>query len=473
MKKIIQISDIYEKTQSQYVLGVRQNRLYIQEEGHWFPIGENELAIKIRAMYSPQERLLISSSAIKEVAERMLQDPEIQLHFVEETAEKYIRLRGSVFDVEEGKLVHNVQGEFGYFLDCNYIEDPDKRVMNNFNTFLESAFPEEYESKRKLLLEILGYVFSDYQKAKAAFFLIGETNSGKSTILEFVQRLLPRECVTSIPLYRLESRFNLARLANSRLNVCTELSEKSFASSDIFKMLTSNEVVTAEHKGCKPFEFRLRCKSLNAGNLIPDIKNVEGMRAIINRMVILLFPVSIPKERQDLELLEKLYRERDSIISEALDMLVDLRKRNFCFTEPLDSKKLKTQLLERGDVLEKFLSECCIQEPKAQIYLVDLFEAFQKYCEENLVDCSITKMQFSQYLSRKPYIERKKMRITGGRPLSGLNGIRLKKEAEYVPQDSQLYSQKHQENTEGRNSGTLEQGGGNYGKKIFAKSYRS
>lgn len=131
---------------------------------------------------------------------------------------------------------------------------------------------------------------------------------------------------------------------------------------DIFKIMTSNEVVTAEHKGSKPFEFRIKCKSLNAGNMLPDIKGVEGIGAIINRMIILLFPKSISQERQDLRLLDKLWEERDSIFSEALDALVELKKRNFIFTEPEDSLKIKQQLQLQEDSLDSFLSERCVMD---------------------------------------------------------------------------------------------------------------
>jgi phage/plasmid-associated DNA primase len=71
---------------------------------------------------------------------------------------------------------------------------------------------------------------------------------------------------------------------------------------------------------------------------------IEGQDALLNRMVILLFPISIPKEKQDLELGEKMKQEVDSIFSEALDELHLLQKNNFRFEEPDDTKKLKIQM---------------------------------------------------------------------------------------------------------------------------------
>lgn len=457
MNKNIPVAQIYERLKSSYKLGVRQGRIYLKNGNNWECIRELELAIKVRGLFVETEQLNISVGAVKEVLERLLQDPSLQLHFIEEKTDKYVKLRDSVFDVESGNFASNCPGDFGYFLDFHYISENMHRNTTEFSKFVNSIFPDRTAEKRTLLLEILGYIISDYQCAKTAFFFIGESNSGKSTLLELIQRIFPASTVTNIPLYRLENRFNLARLADSKVNICTELSEKSFLAPDIFKMLTSNEIVTAEHKGCKPFEFRIRCKSVNAGNIIPDIKNIDGINAIINRMCILLFPVTIPKTEQDRNLLKKLWEERDSIFSEALDALISLRKRNFCFTEPADSQQLRNQLLSRGRSLETFITDCCVLEDRARIYLVDLFEAFTVYCNENLMDCPYSKMQFSQYFSRKPNITRKKMRINGHTPLSGLEGIRLKTTGEYYSQDSDSYSPGIKSITTHRNTGTSEQ----------------
>lgn len=456
MKEKIKPADIYERIISSIEIGARHNQLYVNAGRNWKSILPNDFAILIRKLYREDEQSNISVAAIKEASERLVQTPLLQLDFVEEREEKYLNLLNGIFDVEAKKLIKNSKLNFGYHLDFNYLQQ-SKRKYPYFDEYVMSVFPDQTAEKKKLLLEILGYVISDYQKAKAGFFLIGESNSGKSTILNLVKKILPEQLVTTIPLYRLENRFNLARLADSRINICSELTEKSFTATDIFKMLTSNETVTAEHKGCKPFEFKLRCKSLNAGNCIPDIKEDDGVSAIVNRMIILLFPISISKENQDLELADKLWNERDSIFSAAVDALVELRKRNFCFTEPSDSKKLKNQLMEKGKVVDRFLEEWCVKEREAREHLAVLYEAFRYFAEENLLEANCSKNKFSQHLSRLPYVQHGKFRINGSRPLAGVIGIRLKSRAEYESQDSQMYSDKTVANENSWNAGTLEQ----------------
>lgn len=461
MAKTIKITDVYNFAKERLQLGVRQGRIYIKNGEHWKSILPHDLAIKIRGLYDEQTQNSISSSAIKEVIERLTQDPNLQLFFYNEKYENFLPLKNGIFNVEEKELQKSQQ-DFSYYLDISYVSK-DARKTPNFDKFIASSFPDEALEKRKLLAQILGYCISDYTKAKAGFFLIGKSNSGKSVIIDFIRRILPEEAVTAIPLYRLGNRFNLARLAEAKVNICTEIDEKSFAATDIFKMLTSNELVTAEHKGGKPFEFRLRCKSLNAGNFLPDLKGSEGLDAMVNRMVILLFPKSISKESQDTMLADKLWSERDGIFSEAIDALVDLVKNNFTFSEPQDSNKMKQDLHAQEKALDYFLSERCKFAPGAKEHLVTLYESYIEYCHDNLIEMRYTKATFSQFLSQLPGIKRAKFRISGSKPLSGVYGLRLVNPSEYSFQDSgfsPIRTVTHNTDLRGkdRNVGTSERG---------------
>ena len=398
----------------------------------------------------------ISTGIIKETISRLRQDPAAQLRFTEDESQDYLNLREEVFNVKTGEIEQASNLEFGYRLNFSY-QKPERRKFSTFDRFLNSIFPDHFEEKRKLLLQILGYVISDCIGAKAAFFFIGKSNSGKSTLLELLRKILPERSIASIPLYRLENRFNLAHLSEVRININSEISEKSLKSADIFKMLTSNEVVTAEHKGKKPFEFRLKCKVLSAGNCMPNLEHMEGADALLNRMIILWFPVSIRKENQDRRLLDKLWHERDSIFSAAVDELVALRQNGFHFIEPEDTRNLKEEISRQGAAFEEFLRERCILEEDAKEHVARLFEEFEDFCKKNLYTLKLTKNKFSQNLTQLPHIQKGKFRKSGGPPLAGVFGLRLKTDMEYESQDSQLYSGQKNMNKKTWNIGTLEQ----------------
>lgn len=412
-------------------LGVQQGRVYAQEGTGWIPIMDNELPVMIRRLFKEGERETISSACIKEAIERLIQDPDSQLHFTDEKVDRYINVRNGVFDAYDKKLVEDdTDFKFSYTMDFSYIE-AQERAIPMFEKFVHDVFPNECEKKKTLLLQILGYCISDFCLAKTGFFFIGESNSGKSTMLELLQRVLPRQSVTAIPLYRLDNKFNLARLADSRVNISSEISEKSFRASDIYKMFTANEIVTAEHKGKKPFEFRMKCKSINAGNMLPDFDSIDGMDALINRMTILLFPFSIPKEKQDLKLLDKLWDERDSIFSHALDALNELYLADFTFVEPEDTARLKKQMYSTSHIFDEFVHRNCEKGDDKKEHFVTLYDAFKEFCEENLVDAKLSKTQFSQKFTKMQGIRRAKFRIGGSKALYGAIGISLKRNAGY------------------------------------------
>lgn len=76
------------------------------------------------------------------------------------------------------------------------------------------------------------------------------------------------------------------------------------------------------------------------------------MDAILNRLIILLFPQSIRRDKQELDLCDKLWSERNMIFSLALDTLVKLRKKNFIFTDARDTAKLRKRLQSQSHIFQ-------------------------------------------------------------------------------------------------------------------------
>lgn len=418
---------IYREVEKRLTFGFCKAQIYMKADRYWKRLSEDEAVLQICRTFDQRLIAEISDTEVREALKRMRNTPNFQIEFIEGQKESLVNVANGVFDADQGNLVDEMEGwNFSYVLDFEYQKRSDIKDAPTFQNFLKTSFSDDYEEKSRLLLEIIGYCLSDYTKAKTAFFFIGESNSGKSTMLELMKRVLPERTVTAIPLQRLNNRFNIARLYGTRLNICTELAENSFSALDTFKQMTANEIVTAEHKGKAPFEFRIRCKSVNAGNMIPRLERLEGMDAVLNRMTILMFRQSISNNKQDKRLLEKLWEERNVIFSLSLDALSELKKDDFWFIEPKDSKELKRQLRSQSHVFEDFLREKCVLEKTARVHFVDLYEAFQRYCGDNLLDIKMTRSQFSQRFCKVPGVERKKVRVNGSKPLWGVEGLRLK-----------------------------------------------
>lgn len=91
----------------------------------------------------------------------------------------------------------------------------------------------------------------------------------------------------------------------------------------------------------------------------------------------------------------------------------------------------------QGKALEEFVEDCCVYEEEGRIHIATLFEAFERYCGQNLLDVKFSKMQFSQRIYNMKGVQKKKMRIAGSPPLYGVKGLRLKAGWEYNSQDSE------------------------------------
>lgn len=348
---------------------------------------------------------------VREIAERLTWVEEIQCgrdSFNQDPC--LINLKNGVFCVDTGILLeHSPRFRFTYQVEAEYLENQDDIHCPAFELFCQSSLDGDAD-KRQPLLEFIGYICSDSNAGKCALFLKGQPNTGKSVISEFITRLFDPALVSNIPLHQLVDRFFRAELAGKKLNVAGEIAGRALRDISIFKSITGNDRITGEFKGRDPFYFTTRCKLLFSGNTLPQTTEADTTAAYANRIKVLLFKQSVPPEKQDKWLPDKLWDERNSIVTLALHAYQELIERNFRFTLPPDSKLFMESFALRGNVLGGFLEECCVCEPGARVFNTELYAAFAAFCKRNGVDC-IPRKQFYELLSGIPYIAAKRLRI--------------------------------------------------------------
>jgi putative DNA primase/helicase len=85
--------------------------------------------------------------------------------------------------------------------------------------------------------------------------LLGPGSNGKSVLLKLIVSLLGRDNVSSVTLQALsDDRFAKAQLFGKLANVAGDLDSKPVEKSGAFKMLTGEDVITAEAKYRQPFQ---------------------------------------------------------------------------------------------------------------------------------------------------------------------------------------------------------------------------
>lgn len=326
--------------------------------------------------------------------------------------ESLINTRDGILDfVTDEVQDHSPEYFFTYFIDATYLGKPETVSCPTFDHFCETSLAPLHhlsaeadkviiEQKRQLLLEMIGYICCDSNAGKCALFLKGAPDSGKS------------------------DRFAKAELFGKKLNVSGEIQWKKLREITTFKCITGGDRIEAEYKEKDLFSFVPRCKLLFAGNALPTTSEADATRAFVNRLTILLFNHSIPKEKQDKDLLDKLLAERDAIFTLAMDALRELKNRNYCFTLPEESIDFLNGFAERGNSLQSFLKDCCEIEPKARVFNTDLCQTYAQYCLENGLE-EFPKAMLYEMLSGVPGVTMKRVRI-GAENRWGHAGIRLR-----------------------------------------------
>ena len=319
---------------------------------------------------------------------------------------------------------HDFKFGFDYCLDVEYLEGASWRDSPTFEKFVQTSLEDEGE-RLKLLLQTMAFLLSPIE-AKKGIFYIGESNSGKSVGLKLVQMIQGEKNVSHVAFDKLGNSFYLDKLRNAKINISYELSNVKSNHVDTFKSLTGGgDSILAEKKGGEPYSFTPKVKLLFAGNVLPQVSNLEFTEAFINRLVILKFPITIPENERDLDLHKKLLEERSVIFSLAMKEFPALYNSKFSFVEPqVDAIYLKNFRQQGRNSINAFLEEQCTLSQGKKVWTSSLYEAYRKYCHQNNLDVE-SKTKFNGTLNMMPILARKKFRIGSSGPKHGYEGICL------------------------------------------------
>ncbi len=425
-KKAQSIHDIVKASFLQLdikVIGTQFFMKYQMEEGY-YKEQSTVLPDVMGALGDNREQL--NSGDFKNLEHVLLHYPEVQIESDQFNSEPYlINTRAGILNWETKEIFpHSPQSYFTYSVDASYLDNPPEELQTpTFDLFCKTSLDGDIE-KQQFLLEIIGYCLSDCTGAKCAFFFNGAPDSGKSVMLDFIGKLLAETVISSVPLHELHDKFKRAELMGKKLNNSGEIAGKLLKDISIYKSMTGNDRISAEHKGKSPFSYRCSAKLVFAGNTLPQISDTDVTKAFSNRMAILLFNQSIPKEEQDKNLLDHLLAERDAIFTKAIHALVCLERRNFVFQLPKESVIFRDNFLGMSGSVDQFVEERCDLGKDNKVHKDALYEAYLVFCQETEFTAEPKNMLIAHLLKFES-IEEKRLRHNGENK-QGLLGIALK-----------------------------------------------
>ena len=162
------------------------------------------------------------------------------------------------------------------------------------------------------------------------------------------------------------------------------------------KAITGGDVVTARYMRQDFFKYKPVFKLIFAGNHKPAIKNVD--EAMRRRIHLVPFTMTIPPERRDHDLTEKLKAEHGGILQWMVDGCLAWQRDGL---KPPDSVTLATESYLQGeDALQLWMNECCLQGATYACTLAELHHSYAAYCEQSM-EKPITRKRLGDALGGK------------------------------------------------------------------------
>ncbi len=317
----------------------------------------------------------------------------------------------------------------------------------NFKKFVsEVVRPEDVP----VVQEMMGYCLWRGTQAQTAFFLVGEGNNGKSTLLEVIKALLGEENVSHYSLYQIATdRFVVANLYGKLANLYADLEANSIPTAGMYKMLVTGDTITAQIKfKQKGLSFSNYAKMIFTGNELPSVHDESD--AFFRRNLIISFPYRFYKPEEINELIkqsggeiqlgdikiadpnlkEKLTtpQELSGILNWALEGLHRLIERGWQFSrvETIDDKA--KQYKAASDPVTNFASEelDVTNDPNDFVERTELLRVYYTWCDERNIPHLSRNKFYDAILSLKGYTGNvKEMRIAG-KMTRAFVGLRLR-----------------------------------------------
>ncbi|MCC3359418.1 phage/plasmid primase, P4 family [Bacillus sp. REN16] len=285
-----------------------------------------------------------------------------------------INFKNGVYDIETGTF-----GPYESHYHTAFQLNVDYEIDAQCPRFLEYIKVSLSEDDVKTVQEMIGYLATTDIKAQKAFILYGPGNTGKSVLIDVIERIIGYDYVSNIPFQDLGAKFSTVRLFGKLLNSYSDLPQGSIKDTGIFKSLVSGDSIHGEDKFEKGFDFRNTARFLFATNKLPS-NFVDQSTGFYRRLILIPFQNVVSKENIDRDLNDVLFQEREGIVQWALVGLRRLIKNNHEFTESEDARKLMGEYKKSNNSVLFFADECCQLDPVAKISGKVLYDAYKKAC---------------------------------------------------------------------------------------------
>jgi putative DNA primase/helicase len=300
-------------------------------------------------------------------------------------------------DLRTGKLREHCVEDYLTKL-CATPYEPDVRCPV-WQSFLDTIFAGNV-AMIAYLQRLSGYWLTGDVREQILPIFWGTGSNGKSTFIEVGTQVVGEDYwITAdrsiVIAKKNESGHSTEKmdLFGRRLAVVMETEEGQQFAEAFVKQLTGGDTYRGRNLYERTWQFKPTHKVVLVTNHKPRVKATD--HAFWRRIKLVHFGVTIPDEKPDKTLPEKLKAEAQGILAWMVRGCLDWQRDGLAEPQSIrdDTKKYRSD----EDLLGRFIRDCCIVAPAAKVKLKVLRERYEAWCKER-GEHEVSGRRFGEYL---------------------------------------------------------------------------
>lgn len=399
----------------------RKGTFYRYCEGLYSPISVIDLENHIESIIPEADRL--PRQRVLEVISNL--KSKRYCYFDQFNQQDLINFRNGYFHVTNRSITPH-SPEILSTVQLPYDYDPDARCPMWEESILRITDGDM--EKVHVLQEFMGYCFTRSTKFEKSLFLIGEANSGKSTVVTMFEALLGQHNISAVSLRHMMNPNFMGSLIGAYANLVTEIPKNISDYEDVFKTIVSGEPITVNTKYIPTYTARPFCKLVFAGNKLMHIADTSN--AVFRRMLLLELNNVIPPSEVDVDWKQKLLVEAPGIFNWALDGL-DRLNANKAFTSCTEMElRLKEVKIANNSALFFCEERVTTSLNKSDSFITkkDLYDEYRKFCLEYNIKGVISMKNFNEEIFSiyRPRVMRDQRKSVDGKQVRVWGGLKMR-----------------------------------------------
>lgn len=358
------------------VIVVRE-KFYVHSESTYVPTSSADIGRMITGIC--RDRLKgKSSSFIEGIVNYLLKEPDIYVR-ESDIPKHLVAFQNCILDIQNRSvLTHSPRYFTLYKVNANYMQSATAYTPV-FDAFLESITGGDRDLTERIW-QMIGYTLTPDTHAKCFFLLQGVGNSGKSVLANLIQKLFSENAVMQLDIRSFSDKFATSNLVGKAVCSSPDLPSAPLDERTVSKLkqLTGNDPMSSDVKFSDHVKFVCNAKLIFSTNHAILTKSKDD--AFFYRICTIPFRYTIARDRQDFDLENKIFKERDGIVTKAIAAYFRLVDNSYIFAGNYNANEtISTDISSDIDYrisLYEFVKNRFRPNEHGTVFIEDAYKAF-------------------------------------------------------------------------------------------------